>query len=111
MDRASRIFVAGHRGLAGSAICRRLQSEGYSNLILRTRRELDLCNQAAVDAFFAAEKPEYVFVAAAKVGGILANSSYPVDFLRDNLLIEVNLIEAAHRHGVKKFEFLAASCI
>ena len=111
MDKASRIFVAGHRGLAGSAICRRLLREGYTNLIVRDRRELDLTNQAAVEAFFAAEKPEYVFVAAAKVGGILANSSQPVQFLRDNLAIQINVIDCAYRHGVKKLEFLGSSCI
>ncbi|HYL78086.1 MAG TPA: GDP-L-fucose synthase [Bryobacteraceae bacterium] len=111
MDRTSRIYVAGHRGLAGSAICRRLQAEGYSNLILRTRAQLDLCDQRAVDAFFASQKPEYVFVAAAKVGGILANRTYPVEFLRDNLSIEINLIDSAYRHGVKKLQFLGSSCI
>ena len=87
--------MAGHRGLVGSAICRRLQRDGYSNLIVRDRGQLDLTDQPAVDAFFAAEKPEYVFLAAAKVGGILANSTYPVDFLRDNLAIEMNVIDAA----------------
>jgi len=111
MDKRSRIFVAGHRGLVGSAIRRRLLQEGFTNLILRSRGELDLTNQAAVDAFFAAEKPEYVFLAAAKVGGILANSSYPVEFLRDNLAIENNVIEAAYRNGVKKLECLGSSCI
>lgn len=111
MDKGSRIYVAGHRGLAGSAICRRLRAEGFSNLILRDRAPLDLRVQASVDAFFAAEKPEYVFVAAAKVGGILANSSYPADFLRDNLAIELNVIDSAHRHGVRKLEFLGSSCI
>lgn len=111
MDKSSRIFVAGHRGLVGSAICRRLSNDGYSNLLLRDRSQLDLTNQAAVDRFFAAEQPDYVFLAAAKVGGILANSSYPVDFLRDNLAIELNVIDAAHRHGVKKLEALGSSCI
>lgn len=111
MDRTSRIYVAGHRGLAGSAICRRLQTEGFSSLILRTRAQLDLCDQRAVDAFFASEKPEYVFVAAAKVGGILANRTYPVEFLRDNLSIEINLIDSAYRHGCKKLQFLGSSCI
>ena len=111
MHKASRIYVAGHHGLVGSAICRCLQREGYSNLIVRDRSRLDLTHQPAVDAFFAAEKPEYVFVAAAKVGGILANSTYPVDFLRDNLIIELNVIEAAYRHGVKKLESLGSSCI
>lgn len=111
MDRSSRIYVAGHRGLVGSAICRRLRREGYSNLIVSDRSQLDLTNQPAVDAFFASEKPEYVFLAAAKVGGILANSTYPVDFLRDNLSIELNVIDAAYRHGVKKLESLGSSCI
>ena len=111
MDKRSRIFVAGHRGLVGSAIRRRLLQDGYTNLIVRTRSELDLTNQSAVDTFFAAEKPEYVFLAAAKVGGILANSSYPVEFLRDNLSIETNVIEAAYRNGVKKLECLGSSCI
>ena len=111
MDRTSSIFVAGHRGLVGAAICRHLQREGYTRLILRDRASVDLTNQAAVEAFFAAEKPEYVFLAAAKVGGILANSTYPVEFLRDNLAIELNVIDAAHRHGVKKLECLGSSCI
>lgn len=111
MEKSSRIFVAGHRGLAGSAICRRLQAGGFTNLLLRDRASLDLCDSRAVDAFFAAEKPEYVFVAAAKVGGILANRTYPVEFLRNNLSIEINLIDSAHRHGVKKLEFLGSSCI
>ncbi|HLK19197.1 MAG TPA: NAD-dependent epimerase/dehydratase family protein, partial [Bryobacteraceae bacterium] len=111
MDKSSRIYVAGHRGLVGSAICRRLNADGYSNLILRTRDELNLFDRAAVDAFFAREKPEYVFLAAAKVGGILANSTYPVEFLRDNLIIELNLIEAAYRNGVEKIEMLGSSCI
>ena len=111
MQKQSRIFVAGHRGLAGSAICRCLLRYGYTNLITRTRSELDLTNQSAVDAFFAAEKPEFVFLAAAKVGGILANSTYPADFLRSNLTIQNNVIEAAYRNGVKKLEFLGSSCI
>ncbi len=111
MDKSSRIYVAGHGGLVGSAICRRLRQEGYSNLIVRARRELDLFERPAVDAFFSAEKPEYVFLAAAKVGGILANSTYPVEFLRDNLAIEINVLDAAHRYGVKKIEILGSSCI
>ena len=111
MQKASRIFVAGHRGLVGSAIRRRLLRDGYTNLIVRTRSELDLVNQSAVDAFFAAEKPEYVFLAAGQVGGILANSSYPVEFLRDNLAIETNVIDAAYRNGVKKLQCLGSSCI
>jgi GDP-L-fucose synthase len=111
MNEGSRIFVAGHQGLVGSAIVRRLRELGYTNLLLRTRKELDLCSQAAVEAFFAAERPEYVFLAAAKVGGILANSTYPADFLRDNLLIQSNVIDAAYRHGATKLLFLGSSCI
>ncbi len=111
MDKSSRVYVAGHRGLVGSAICRRLERGGYTQVILRERADLDLTNPAAVDAFFAAEKPEFVFLAAAKVGGILANSTYPVDFLRDNLAIELNVMDAAYRHGVKKLEALGSSCI
>src|SRR5579883_924983 len=98
MERDSRIFVAGHRGLAGSAICRRLAAAGYSNLILRDRWQLDLREARAVADFFAAEQPEYVFLAAAKVGGILANSSRPAEFIHDNLAIQTNTIEAARRH-------------
>jgi GDP-L-fucose synthase len=111
MNEGGRIYVAGHQGLVGSAIVRRLRELGYTNLLLRTRTELDLCNQSAVEAFFAAERPEYVFLAAAKVGGILANSTYPADFLRDNLQIQVNVIESARRHGVAKLCFLGSSCI
>ena len=111
MQNSSRIFVAGHRGLVGSAITRKLLAEGYTNLILRTREDLDLCQQAAVDRFFAAERPEYVFLAAAKVGGILANSLYPADFLGLNLAIQNNVIAAAHRHGTRKLQFLGSSCI
>jgi GDP-L-fucose synthase len=111
MNRKSRVYIAGHRGLVGSAICRQLLRAGYSNQILRTRQELDLCDHSAVDSFFAAEKPEYVFLAAAKVGGILANDTYPADFLRDNLAIQTNVIDSAWRHGVKKLQFLGSSCI
>jgi GDP-L-fucose synthase len=111
MDKASRIFLAGHRGLVGSAIQRRLEQGGYTNLILRSRRELDLRDQSSVDAFFAQERPEYVFLAAAKVGGILANSLYPADFIVSNLRIQTNVIDAAYRNGVKKLEFLGSSCI
>ena len=111
MERTSRIFVAGHRGLVGSAIVRHLQQQGYENLILRSRSECDLYSRESVEGFFAAERPEYVFLAAAKVGGILANATYPADFLRDNLLIELNVIDAAWRHGTKKLEFLGSSCI
>ena len=111
MDKSSRIYVAGHRGLVGSAIVRRLQAEGYEQLLLRTHAELDLTDRAAVEDFFTRERPEYVFMAAAKVGGIGANSTYPADFIRENLLIQVNLIDAAYRHGVRKLVFLGSSCI
>lgn len=111
MDQTASIFVAGHRGLAGGAIVRRLRQAGFENLLLRTHRELDLTDAAAVDAFFARERPAYVFLAAARVGGIHANNTYPVDFLRDNLQIEINVIDAAYRHGVTKLLFLGSSCI
>lgn len=111
MDKNDRIYVAGHRGLAGSAIVRRLEADGYSNLILRTRAELDLTNQAAVTTFFQEERPEYVFLAAAKVGGILANAQYPAGFIRHNLLIQANVIDAAHQAGVEKLLNLGSSCI
>ncbi len=111
MDFASRIFVAGHRGLVGGAIVRRLTREGSTNIITRTHAELDLTDQAAVYAFFEATKPEYVFLAAAKVGGILANNTTPADFIRENLLIQTNAIDAAYRAGVKKLLFLGSSCI
>ena len=111
MLKSSKIFVAGHRGLVGSAITRLLKSQGYENLILRTRAELDLLNAEAVNSFFAKEQPEYVFFAAAKVGGILANSTYPADFIRDNLAIQNNVIDAAYRHGAAKLQFLGSSCI
>jgi GDP-L-fucose synthase len=107
----SRIFVAGHNGLAGSAICRHLRSGGFTNLILRSRSELDLRNQQAVNCFFESERPEYVFLAAAKVGGILANSTYPADFIYDNLALETNVIHAARASGVTKLLFLASSCV
>ncbi len=111
MHPASRIFVAGHRGLVGSAICRKLRESGHHNLILRTRGELDLRDAAAVREFFGAEKPEYVFLAAAKVGGILANDTRPAEFIYDNLAIEINVIDAACRAGVRKLQFLGSSCI
>lgn len=111
MNKSASVYVAGHRGLVGGALLRRLQSDGYSRLIVRSSAELDLRNQAAVDRFFAEERPEYVFLAAAKVGGILANNNYPAEFIRDNLLIQSNLIDAAHRHGTKKLLFLGSSCI
>lgn len=111
MVHAARIFIAGHRGLVGSAIVRKLQAAGYTHLITRTRQELDLRDQAAVDRFFAEERPEYVFLAAAKVGGILANSTYSADFIRDNLFIQTNVIDAAWRYGTRKLLFLGSSCI
>ncbi len=111
MEKGAKIYVAGHRGLVGAAIQRELESQGYSNLVVRTSRELDLRSQAAVNDFFQAEKPEYVFLAAAKVGGILANSTYPADFIFDNLQIQTNVIGAARKYGVKKLMFLGSSCI
>jgi GDP-L-fucose synthase len=111
MDRKANIFVAGHRGLVGSAIVRKLQAQGFANLLTRTHDELDLTSQHAVDAFFAAEKPDYVFLAAAKVGGILANNEYPAEFIRDNLAIQANIIHAAYKNSVKRLLFLGSSCI
>jgi GDP-L-fucose synthase len=105
------IFVAGHNGLVGSALVRRLQRDGAADLLLRSSKELDLRDVAAVDAFFAAHRPAYVYLAAARVGGILANDSRPAEFLRDNLLIESAVIDAAYRHGAKKLLFLGSSCI
>jgi len=111
MRKDSKIYVAGHRGLVGSAIVRKLQAEGYSNIVCRTSAELDLRQQRKVDDFFTSEQPEYVFLAAAKVGGIHANNIYPADFIRDNLQIQTNVIDAAYRNGVQKLEFLGSSCI
>ncbi|WP_460910237.1 GDP-L-fucose synthase [Spirosoma areae] len=111
MKREDRIYVAGHRGMVGSAIVRKLQTEGYLNIITRTSSELDLRNQAAVTDFFDQEHPDYVFLAAAKVGGILANNSYRAEFLYDNLMIESNIIHSAYQSGVKKLLFLGSSCI
>jgi GDP-L-fucose synthase len=111
MNKDARIFVAGHRGLAGSAILRQLKAEGYNQLVLRDRQQLDLEVSVQVDQFFAEQQPEYVFLAAARVGGILANSQYPADFLRNNLLIQLNVFEACRRYGVKKLLFLGSSCI
>lgn len=111
MKKTSKIFVAGHRGMVGSAIVRKLQSEGYQNLILKSSAELDLRNQAAVENFFEIEKPEYVFLAAAKVGGIMANNTYRADFLYENLMIESNVIHQSYVHKIKKLLFLGSSCI
>lgn len=111
MNRDSRIFVAGHRGLVGSAITAYLKQKGFARLLLRTRAELDLLDTRAVDAFFAMERPEYVFLAAAKVGGILANDTYPADFIRDNLILQTNVIEASRQAAVKRLLFLGSSCI
>src|ERR1051326_8910282 len=111
MRKDSRIFVAGHRGLAGSAICRCLAQEGYANLIMRPRSELDLRDQRAVASFFDEVRPEFVFLAAAKVGGILANSDLPAEFLHDNLAIQSNVIHSAWQHGTEKLLFLGSSCI
>ncbi len=111
MKKVAKIFIAGHRGMVGSAIVRRLQAEGYDNLLLRSRSELDLCNQAAVESFFSKEKPEYVFLAAAKVGGIIANSSYPADFIYENLLIQTNIIHQSYKNSVKRLLFLGSTCI
>jgi len=111
MEKNSKIFVAGHRGLVGSAIYRKLQAEGYTNLVIRTSSELDLREQLAVKNFFAEEKPEYVFLAAAKVGGIIANAQAPADFTYDNIAIQTNVIDSAYRTGVKKLLFLGSACI
>jgi GDP-L-fucose synthase len=111
MRLGDRIFVAGHRGLVGSAIVRRLEASGYGGLIVRSREELDLRRQDEVERFFAVARPAYVFTAAARVGGILANDTYRADFLRDNLLIEANVIDAAYRNGAEKLLFLGSSCV
>ncbi|AGC50745.1 GDP-L-fucose synthase [Lawsonia intracellularis] len=111
MKKNACIYIAGHRGLVGSALVQTLQSAGYTNLITRTKEELDLRNQAAVESFFATERPEYVFFSAAKVGGIQANNIYPATFISDNLQIQTNVIQTAYTYGVKKFLFLGSSCI
>lgn len=111
MNKSDKIYVAGHRGLVGSAIVRNLEQYGYDNLVLRASKELDLTNQLDVNHFFEAEKPDYVFLAAAKVGGIHANDTYPADFIRVNLQIQTNVIDAAYRNNVQKFLFLGSSCI
>lgn len=111
MKSNSRIYIAGHRGLVGAALRRRLQALGYKNFLIRTHTDLDLTNQAEVEAFFAQEKPEYVFLAAAKVGGIYANNAYPAEFIRDNLAIQTNIIHAAWKNHAKRLMFLGSSCI
>ena len=111
MQKDAKIYVAGHRGMVGSAIVRELQRQGYTNIVTRTHSELDLCRQADVEAFFEAEKPEYVFLAAAKVGGIVANQNALADFMYDNMILEMNVIHAAWKNGCKKLEFLGSSCI
>ena len=111
MKKDSLIYVAGHRGLVGSAICRNLRRQGFERFLLPSRAELDLTNANAVRSFFERERPVYVFLAAAKVGGILANNTYPADFIRENLIIETNVIDACHRAGVDRLLFLGSSCI
>ena len=111
MDKNSKIYIAGHRGLVGSAIVKNLEAKGYSNLLYRTHSELDLTNQEVVEAFFESEKPEYVFLAAAKVGGIVANNTYRADFIYENLQIQNNIIHQSYQHGVKKLMFLGSTCI
>ncbi len=111
MEKDAKIYIAGHRGMVGSALLRKLQLEGFTNFLLRTSKELDLRNQQQVNDFFATEKPDYVFLAAAKVGGILANNVYRGEFLYDNLMIQSNVIHAAYVNGVKKLMFLGSSCI
>lgn len=111
MQKNSKIYIAGHRGLVGSALVRALEADGYTNLVTRRHGELDLLDQGAVAGFFAAEEPEYVFLSAAKVGGIGANSTYPAEFIYENLMIAVNIIHQAYLHGVKKLLFLGSSCI
>ena len=111
MNKSSRIYVAGHRGLVGSAICRRLEAEGFTHLLTRRSDELDLTRQAEVEAFFQREKPDYVFLSAAKVGGILANNTYPADFIYKNIMIQSNIIHASYANGVRKLLFLGSSCI
>lgn len=111
MEKNAKIYVAGHRGMVGSAIVRELKKQGYCNIITRTHKELDLCNQAAVEEFFQTQKPDYVFLAAAKVGGIAANSEALADFMWTNMVLEMNVIHAAWKNGCKKLEFLGSSCI
>ena len=111
MEKNAKIYVAGHRGMVGSAIVRELQRQGYENIIIRTHKELNLCRQDEVEKFFAEEKPDYVFVAAAKVGGIVANEEALADFMYDNMILEMNVIHSAWQNGCRKLEFLGSSCI
>lgn len=111
MKPSDRVYVAGHNGLVGSALVRRLEDEGFSDLLLRRRAQLDLTDGKVVDRFFEEERPQYVFLAAARVGGIVANDTYPADFIRDNLRIQLNVIDAAHRYGTTKLLFLGSSCV
>ena len=111
MEKNAKIYVAGHRGMVGSAIIRELERQGYTNIITRTHRELDLCRQEAVETFFAEEKPDYVFLAAAKVGGIVANQDALADFMYSNMILEMNVIHSAWKNGCRKLEFLGSSCI
>ena len=111
MEKNAKIYVAGHRGMVGSAICRELKRQGYTDIVTRTHAQLDLCRQDAVEAFFAEEKPAYVFLAAAKVGGIQANAEAPADFMYQNMMLEMNVIHAAWKNGCQKLEFLGSSCI
>ena len=111
MEKADKIYVAGHRGMVGSAILRELTRQGYNNIVIKTRKELDLTRQAEVESFFEEEKPDYVFLAAAKVGGIIANSEALADFMYDNMILEMNVINSAWQSGCKKLEFLGSSCI
>lgn len=111
MNKSSKIYVAGHKGLVGSAIMRKLQADGYTNITIRAKNELDLTRQNDVEVFFAKERPEYVFLAAAKVGGIIANNTYPAEFIYSNLIIQTNIIHASYKYGIKKLLFLGSSCI
>lgn len=111
MDKNSKIYIAGHTGLVGSALLRALEVRGFKNLVSRARKELDLTDQGAVRKFFAKESPEYVFLAAARVGGIMANSTHPAEFIYENLMIQTNVIDAAYRNGVKKLLFLSSACV
>ncbi|MDX1453584.1 MAG: NAD-dependent epimerase/dehydratase family protein, partial [Oleiphilaceae bacterium] len=110
-NKQAKIFVAGHRGMVGSALVRQLEEQGYTNLIVRSRKELDLCSQQAVQHFFEEERPDYVFLAAAKVGGIHANNTFPAEFIYQNLMMECNIIQAAHQEDVARLLFLGSSCI